>query len=203
MFASFYTSTESFINSTADFQVLTIAEKTSLYQRNLHGILNLCATFILRLSGMFDSSKNDKILISIYGHDIFQQTRRIAMQFDYDLVITKFMLITLAFSSNCYRIDEKEKIHNDSLLSGTFRLLGSQNVYVEILWKYMIYRYNYYDASLRFARLIKHILDLLQISGNASQDNELHQSFVEEITVLTEQSLTINENEFVPLWGKT
>ena len=203
MFTNFYTSTEAFIRSTADFQVLTVAEKSSLCQRNLHGVLNLCATFILRMSGMFDSSTNDKIIIAVYGYDIFQQTRRIAMQFDYDLIIIKVMLIILSFSSNCYMVDDKDKIPNDSLLFGTFRLFGSQNVYVEILWKYMIYRYNYYDASLRFARLIKHMLDLLKMSGNVHQNNDIHQNFIEEITVLTEHSLTMNEHQSNPLWGKT
>jgi hypothetical protein len=203
MFTTFYTSTESFIGSTADFQVLTVAEKCSLYQRNLHGVLNLCATFMLHISGMFESSKNDHILISIYGYDIFQQTKRIAQQLDNDLVFTKLILLILAFSSNCYMVDEHENMHDDSLLYGTFRLFGSQNVYVEVLWKYMLYRYDYYDASLRFAKVIKHMLDLLKMSGNAHQNNELHQNFVDEIAVLTEHSLIINENEVVPLWGKT
>jgi hypothetical protein len=203
MFTTFYTSTESFIGSTADFQVLTVAEKCSLYQRNLHGVLNLCATSILRLSGMFDSSLNDPIIISIYGYDVFQQTRRIAMQLDYDLIVIKLTLLIFAFSSNCYMVNEHENMHQDSLLNGTFRLFGSQNVYVEVLWKYMIYRYNYYDAALRFAKIIKHMLDLLNISGKAHQDNELHQNFVDEIAVLTEQSLIITENDVVPLWGKT
>jgi hypothetical protein len=203
MFTSFYSSTESFIGCTADFQILTVGEKCSLYQRNLHGVLHLCATLILRLSGMFDSSMNDKILISVYGFDIWQQTKRIALQFDYDLTITKLTLLILAFSSNCYRVSEHENMHHDSLLYGTFRLFGSQNVYVETLWKYLIYRYDYYDASLRFARLIKHMLDLLKISEKAQQNNELHQNFLDEITESTKQSLVINENQFVPLWGKT
>jgi hypothetical protein len=203
MFTNFYTSAESFIGCTADFQVLTVGEKCSLYQRNLHGVLNLCATLILRLSGMFDSSTNEHIIMGVYGYDIFQQTKRIALQLDCDLIIIKLTLFILAFSSNCYMVDEHENMHHDSLLHGTFRLFGSQNVYVEILWKYMTYRYDYYDASLRFARLIKHVLDLLYISGNAHRNNELHQSFVDEITVLTEQSLIITENEVVPLWGKT
>ena len=203
MFANFYTSTESFIGSSADFQILTVAEKRSLYQRNLHGVLHLCATFILRLSGMFDSSINDKILLSIYGYDIFRQTKRIALELDYDLTINKLILFILAFSSNCYIVEQTENIYDDKLLYGTYRLMGSQNVYIEVLWKYMLYRYNYYDASLRFAKIIKHMIDLLKLSENVQQNNEVHQNFVEEITVLTEKSLVIHENDVVPLWGKT
>jgi hypothetical protein len=203
MFATFYASTESFISSSADFQILTIEEKCSLYQRNLHGVLHLTATLILYLSGMFESSLNGKLLISSYGYDTFQQTKRIASQLDYDLTMIKLFLLILAFSSNCYTVDIHENMHNDRFSYGTFRLFGSQNAYVEVLWKYMIYRYDYYDASLRFARLIKHMLDLLKISENAQQNNEIHRNFVDEISEITEKSLIINENEVVPLWGKT
>jgi hypothetical protein len=94
-------------------------------------------------------------------------------------------------------------MQNDRFLYGTYRLFGSQNVYVETLWKYMIYRYDYYDASRRFAKLIKHMLDLLKISENAQQNNEIHQNFVDEIAVVTEKSLIIHDNDVVPLWGKT
>lgn len=203
MFGTFYSSAESFISSSADFQILSLEEKSSLYQRNLHGVLHVCACFLYKLSGMFESSSSDKIILSTYGYDVFQQTKRIVLQIDYDITITKLLLFILAFSSNCYMVDTHENMDKDRFLHGTFRLFGSQNAYVEILWKYLTYRYDYYDASLRFARLIKHLLDLMKISENAQETNEVHHNFIDEVTVLTEQSLIISENEVIPLWGKT
>lgn len=113
MFTIFHTSTESFIGSKTDFQILTITEKCSLYQNN--------------------------ILLSIYGYDIFQQTKRIIKQLNYDLIIIKLILLIFTFPSNCYMVDKHKNMYDDSLLYGTFRLLSSQNLYVEILWKYIIY----------------------------------------------------------------
>ena len=78
LFTEFYTSIESFISSSADFQTLTLAEKHSLYHRNLHGVLNLYATFILSIFGMFDTRSNTKILVSVYGQDIYQQIKQIS-----------------------------------------------------------------------------------------------------------------------------
>ncbi len=92
MFATFYVSTESFIRSSADFQILTIDEKCSLFQRNLHGVLHLCATLILQLSGMFECSAKENLILTAYGHDIFLETKRIALQLDYDLTIIKLFL---------------------------------------------------------------------------------------------------------------
>jgi hypothetical protein len=203
LFACFYTSTETFISCSADFQILTLNEKRSLYQRNLHGVLNLWATFILNISGMFNISTNETILTTIYGYDIYQETKRISFRLEHDRTIVKLFLLILAFSTNCYMVDEHEHMHDDSLLSGGFRLFGSQNMYIEILWKYMTYRYGYYGASMRLVTLVKTILDLLKMSGSTHQTNEIHQTFVDEVAVLAEQTLTISENEVVILWGKT
>lgn len=82
------------------------------------------------------------------------------MKLEYDSIIIKLMLIILAFSSNCYMVHQHENINNDCLLLGTYRILGSQNMYVEILWKYMIHR-----------------------SAEVSESNELHQDFVEKLQV--------------------
>ncbi|CAF1380860.1 unnamed protein product [Adineta steineri] len=203
LFASFYKSTESFISSSADFQILTLTEKHSLYQRNLHGVLNLCATFILSLSGMFNISTNDdSILASIHGYDIYQQTKQISMRLEYDTAIIKLMLIALAFSSNCYMVDKHEHMHNDSLLLGTFRLFGSQNMYIEILWKYMMYRYGYSEAAIRLLILVKIILDLLKMSANIHRTNDFYHNFVDEAVLIAENIVTRNEKEVVKLWGR-
>jgi len=205
MFATFYTSTEAFIGSSADFQILTVNEKSSLYQRNIHGILNLCAIFLLRMAQVFDQPLKEHLITSVYGFEIFQQTKRIASQIDDDLIFIKLILLILAFSSNCYVVDRStdDSTLNDSFINGTFRLWGSQNVYIELFWKYLLYRYDYLNAAIRFARMIKNLLDLLTISAQAQSNHDVYQQFVDEVTVLTEQNLTLNENNVVALWGKT
>jgi hypothetical protein len=202
MFTNFYTTTESFIGATADFKVLTMGEKSSLLQRNIHGVLNICATFLLRMSGMFDSTMHEYLILSIYGWDVYQATKRIGLQIDDDLVFIKFMLVILAFSSNCYMVEPgTDQFETDSLLHGTCRIWGSQNIYVEIFWKYLLYRYNYFDAAARFARMIKHTLDLLMMSADTQKHNNLHHQFIDEITIATEQTLAISEIVEIPLWG--
>ena len=63
------------------------------------------------------------------------------------------MLIILTFSSNLSVLTFPNKLPSDTFLLGTFRLLGSQNVYVELLWQYMLYRYGYNQTVIRFAYL--------------------------------------------------
>jgi hypothetical protein len=94
-------------------------------------------------------------------------------------------------------------MQNDSLRFGTFRLYGSQNVYVELLWKYMIYRYGYYQTVLRFARIVKYILDKIRQSTSIYMTNKIIRDFMDDIIKKIKEKLTTSQNDMVPLWGKT
>jgi hypothetical protein len=202
LFASFYTSVQSFVSSTADFRVLTIAEQCSLFQRNLHGLFNLCGTFMLRDAGMFDNNRNESIIVPLYGEEIVRQAKRIIIRLDYDSTLVKIIHIIFAFSTNCYTINYDLHMNKDALLRGTFRLLGSQELYTEILWKYMIYRYGYEETVYRFAGLIKQMLDLIILSAGIYTNNQHHQILVDNLVDEAKTALVLDENDAVSLWGK-
>jgi hypothetical protein len=113
------------------------------------------------------------------------------------------MLITLTFSSNLFTLTKDENMSRDSLLYGTFRLFGSQNVYVEILWKYMIYRYGFSESVKRFSVLIKLLLDMLQLASDINDSNSIHHTLADQLIEQTGRSLRIDDQENISLWGKT
>jgi hypothetical protein len=203
LFASFYTSAQSFVSSTADFRILTIAEQSSLFQRNLHGLFNLCGTFMLRDAGIFNNSRNESLIIPLYGKEIVRQAKQIVMRLDYDSTLVKIIHIIFAFSTNCYTVNYDANMYSDALLQGAFRLLGSQNVYTEILWKYMIYRYGYEQTIIRFAGLVKQMLDLINLSAGIYMNNPHHQILVDDLVEEAKTFLILNDNNDKPLWGKT
>ena len=96
----------------------------------------------------------------------------------------------------------QEEMYKDSLLIGTHRLFGSQNVYVEILWKYMVYQYGPYRSAFRFTQLIKHALDLIKYSANAYMNNTTYRDLVNGFNQKEKQSLITNHNEQFYLWGR-
>lgn len=197
-----YSSLESFINSTADFRIMTSAEQCSLIQRNMHGLWAFYSIFTFRESGVFDNTTNEKAIIPLYGINNVQSTKHITKQLDYDLTLVKLMLITLTFSSNLFTISEDENLSNDSLLYGTFRLFGSQNVYAELIWHYMIYRYGLFESVKRFSALVKILLDSLRLASDINESNKIHHSLADEIIEQTERSLIISDLDNAPLWGK-
>jgi hypothetical protein len=78
------------------------------------------------------------------------------------------------------------------LFSNTSHLLQIQNVYVEMMFKYMLYRYGYNETALRFASLIKSCLDQnLMVSGDGYLKQ--HEQMVQKITEQTERSLILSD----------
>ncbi len=121
-----------FISSTPDFQVLSINEQQSLYERNLLGISSLSSNILFRDTDFLENSICYNSFIQFYGWETIKQIKYFIKQLDYDSTLHKLMLLIIVFSSNCLVVNVHKNIRNDSLILGTFRLYGSQNIYVEI-----------------------------------------------------------------------
>ncbi|CAF3482076.1 unnamed protein product [Rotaria sp. Silwood1] len=197
-----YTSMKSFISSSPDFRILTINEQCSLFERNLHGIVALYSAHYFRTTGIIDTPKCLQAFSIVYGSEMMRQAKHINQQLDPDSTVIKLMLIVLAFSSNCFVVVNKEKPLLDSLLNGTFRLFGSQNVYIELLWKYLIYRYGYYESVIRFSRLIGLVLNLVKYSVVLYTNNEFYYQLVNEILAQMKQSFTMDQDVQKTTMGK-
>ena len=198
-----YSSLQTFIECIADFRVLTNNEQRSLFQRNIQGLLAFYSIISFREAGIFNDQTSENTVIPLYGYNNVQRTKHLCRLLDYDLTLAKLMLTTLAFSSNCYMIStEQIESYRDCLLHGTFRLFGSQNAYAELLWRYMLYKYDFSQAVRRFEALIKVSLDALTLSSNIYESNRTHQNFADELALQTEFSLQLDETKDIPLWGK-
>jgi hypothetical protein len=197
-----YTSMQLFISSSPDFRILTLNEQTSLLERNLHVVGGFYSTHFLRHTGILQSPEHLQAFTTIYGPDIMSSVKQAIEELDSDATLIKIILMIFAFSSSCLIVNTNEKMERDSLLYGTFRLLGSQNVYVELLWKYMIYQYGYDESALRFTRLMKIFLCVIKHVANVHANNESHRKVVDDVVEKTKQIIVTNTNEQTPLWGK-
>ncbi|CAF1112670.1 unnamed protein product [Adineta ricciae] len=201
MLSSFSNCLLLFLSSTPDFKVLTTSEQRSLLQRNMFGLLSLGGMYLMRESGIFDTPENEMIVALLYDNDTIRQARLISKRLD-DPILIKLMLVALAFSSNCLTQANHRNFDRDSLLHGTFRLFGSQNVYVELLWKYLNHQHDDYQAVQRFSKLIKLFLDTFKFSCEVYETNELYKKFIDIVTEEAEKSSVINDQTVIPLWGK-
>ncbi|CAF4446934.1 unnamed protein product [Rotaria sp. Silwood2] len=198
-----YQSFQSSISSTADFRIMTTDEQCSLIQRNMLGVWAFYSMVICHQCKLFDNVASKNIMRPLYGSDNVEYVKSITVRLDPDLTLVKLILMVLSFSSNCFAVNEDQNMKRDSLLMGTFRLFGSQNAYVEVMWKYMLYRYGYFESAKRFCELIKIMLDEITLSSTINDNNKVHNDLLNKITEETERSLIIDRCQDIPLWGKT
>ncbi|CAF4538086.1 unnamed protein product [Rotaria sp. Silwood2] len=183
----FYTSLQSYIRCTNEFQMFTIAEQQCIYQRNFHSASSLMGQLILRESGIFENKTYLSAFASSYDVETLTQAASVMERLDYDSTLVKIFLVIISFSSNCFMIDNSINIFGDYLLRKTKQLFFYQNQYTELLWKYMIFRYGYKEAAFRFAGLIKQIIDLIPLAVDAYVQNTTHhQTVVTKISEKTE-----------------
>jgi hypothetical protein len=192
---SFYTSLQSFIKCTNEFRTFTEMEQGCVYRRNFHSISGLAGQLILRESDFFENTAYMYAFGSLYDAETLARADSIIKRLDYDSTSVKIFLIIIAFSSNCFLVDKGENLQEDYLLSKTKVLFRYQNLYAELLWKYMLFRYGYLEAAGRFSGLIKQILDLIPLSIDAYIQNSTHHVMVDEITESTERKLNINNDD--------
>lgn len=191
------------IHCTADFRIMTVGEQSSLFHRNMLGLLAIDSIYFFRESGMFDNGSSSQALVPLYTSENIYSSKLLTIRLDDDATLFKLLLITLLFSSNGYPLDAFHRPKKDSLLQGTFRLFGSQNVYAALTWNYLTYHYGFRQAVKRFDALIKLCLDALCLTATIYQENQAHQWLTNRLAEESERSLTLNEDDQTPLWGKT
>ena len=191
----------SFFSAIPDFQILTVNEQCSLLERNGQAITCVSLGSVLRDSGFVYCAEAVADAIKMYGVEVVYRAGRIRDRLDVDSTLIKLMLVIHAFSASCLIVDVPRSKPSDSLILGTFRLLGSQNVYVELVWKYMIYRYGYRETVIRFASLVKSMLDMSSHLVDCYSSVEVCRHYVDEAVDENKLTMSKNSSGYVPVWG--
>jgi hypothetical protein len=108
----------------------------------------------------------------------------------YDSIVVKLFLISLALTSRLSPLMRKEIYDFNDFQPFPIEILRIQNYYITLLWKYVIYRFGYYDAIMYLVRFIQHFLRRLSIDAEITdiiQNRDDHGQLIE----LMERAVTI------------
>ncbi|CAF0942301.1 unnamed protein product [Rotaria sordida] len=100
----------------------------------------------------------------------------------YDPLFTKLFLIVLVLTCGISPLFKKIQYNLNDFYSYPKEIFLTQNYYITLLWKYVIYRLGYYDSIMYSVRFIQHILrrqiieaDLVDIIQNRDDNGQLAQ----------------------------
>ncbi|CAM4764581.1 unnamed protein product [Rotaria magnacalcarata] len=128
---------------------------------------------------------------ALYGSDFMAQCAKDNERLEPNGNLIKIMLFVLIFSSNCSVVvfNGQEDIN---IMSSTSELIHIQDIYLAILWKYLIYLYGYNQAIVHFSAMVKSVLDMLRRVEDLSKNDTLER-IITRVVTHAERSLVIED----------
>jgi hypothetical protein len=130
-----------------EFTNLSVDTKIFLLKNNLTQIVRLNSAIITHATGAVQDT-NSIGFKNVYPEDLFSEVCRCIINlfpFVYDPIFLKLIFIILMFSPSLYtryNINEKQ--------IDTENIFSIQNHYIELLWRYILYRCSTYRQSVQF-----------------------------------------------------
>ncbi|CAF0806346.1 unnamed protein product [Rotaria sp. Silwood1] len=179
------------INHSPHFRCLSSNAHRAVSLHNVFFTGALDGYFVARETDLFTNLNYMIASGAIYGHDYVMKCAQNNERLEPNGDLIKIMLFVLIFSSNFSMV-----IFNDqedfNTMSSSIELIHIQDIYVTVLWKYLIYLYGYKQAVVRFSRLLKTVLDMLSRVEELSKNVTLHK-MINRIVTHTERALVIQE----------
>ncbi|UJR11565.1 hypothetical protein I4U23_015745 [Adineta vaga] len=104
--------------------------------------------------------------------------------------LVKLFLFVMLFSSNCSPLTLNSSYYSESV-SNSLELLHIQDIFVTILWKYLVYQYGSIEATIRYVLLVKTIVDLISVKEQMSSV-PIYEEMMNETMLEIKHSLIIH-----------
>ncbi|CAF1505770.1 unnamed protein product [Rotaria sordida] len=113
---------------------------------------HLSANFIIYKTQLLNYPTYINIVEMLTHPGLVSATKPIADQLYFDMIIMKLFLVILSFSTTRYTVYSNTPPVN---LSNIKEILRIQDTYIEITWRYLLYRYNFDRSVICLSDLIR------------------------------------------------
>ena len=123
-----------------------------------------------------------------YGSTVLAASKKEVVRIDSDIVLVKLMLAIILFSTFDYTIYmNAAPVQFDDVKA----VLRIQEVYVELAWRYLVYKYGYSRAVISFSNLIRCILAVNEATVVATTQ-ESYTHLIDSLLKQTKETLSLN-----------
>jgi len=132
-----------------EFNNLSVESKLSLIKSNLNQICRIHSTLIMKIVTP-DLDKDSPVFLHIFPKELYFEIRSTStalIPFVHDPLLIKLFLTVLMLSTHMNIEYEKNQIeiNNENFTRNIFNV---QNIYIELLWRYIRSRYSNYRQSV-------------------------------------------------------
>ncbi|CAF1178889.1 unnamed protein product, partial [Rotaria sordida] len=115
--------------------------------------------------------------------------KRIAKRMDFDMITMKLFLAIISFSTIRCTIYSNTPLEN---LSKIKKILDIQNKYIELLWRYLLYKYNFERSVICLSNLIRCLFAINEALAEA-YDFQWYTDTIDSLVQQTQQTLNFND----------
>ncbi len=141
-----------FYRNNQDFISLSVDDRSCLLHSTLKYVASLSSNFIIHTVGLMNYPAYYTAVEMISHPNVVYAAKRLANRLDFDMIIMKLFLAILSFSTINYTIYSNISPGNLSNIKDVLRI---QNTYIELLWQYLLYKYDFKRTVKCFSELIR------------------------------------------------
>jgi hypothetical protein len=168
-----------------DFLSLCVHDRLILLENSTGSIMIFSALFIVRQSRLLDQSGFLQSMEDIFGLNTMKIMKHLIDQLDYDLTFIKLVLSIFAFSTTNYTIYINT---NASKLINIKTIVNIHDRYVELLWKYLLNKYDYHQIVSCFSKFTRCLFTLNAILVELYKD-KFFTGIIDSVVEQTKQIL--------------
>jgi hypothetical protein len=180
-----------FLENIRDYQLLDLSDRSVLIHHNMITLTGIHSHYSSSTTGFIPylDQVYAPLIQIVYGNEIIVNNERLRLRLDSifhtDLILVKLLLVILAFSNYTSCLSSTSPIINDEI-NFAQKLFTIQNSYVDILWRYMLFRFRSENLVMHlYSKIIYNCLHVQNFSHQVAEENNLHkdmyENFIEEI----------------------
>jgi hypothetical protein len=169
------------------FTSLTSHNQFVLINTSMRHVATISTAFALSRSRLLDDPAFLKPLEIVFPPNVLTLIKRLTNQLDRDDTFIKLILGVIVFSTTNYVLQRDTIPMN---LTDIKQFLHIQDIYIELAWKYLIYRYDYHQAIQCFLNVIRSIFISTESIKEASE-LAVYTDAIDSVVKQTEETLNL------------
>jgi hypothetical protein len=171
----------------AHFRSLSLRTRSLLLHKTIKQVGGLSCSFIVNSSKLLDDHGFYQSVEMIYGKASLASGCVAIQRLNMDVVFVKLVLAILLFSTfDCTHDSNKAPM----ILPDVKAILAIQDIYIELAWRYLLYKYDHRRAVQCFSNLIRSLCALTE-SLTAAFEVQQYNDMLDTLVKQTEQALRI------------
>jgi hypothetical protein len=192
-----------FLERIPDYQTLELSNRLTLIHHNTTTLTGIHSHYMISVTEFLPYYNKNYVPIMnmIYGNELVFENEKLRQKsdsiFHTDLFLVKLVLVIFAFSNvtPClsYTFNPTSKSMNDEMMFSK-TLFQIQNTYVDVLWRYMLFRFRDENLVVRlYSHIIYNCLHVQTFSNQVAEQNDLHKDMYDGFIELLEAKLNLQE----------